>query len=487
MFEMDQEAAAFGVTAIENRFITDYLPAAKGDYVKVYLWGLHACAHPKEDMSLEAAAQSLYLTVPEVEAALRYWERRGLVSRISDDPPAFRFYSPAQRLMSGGGDFQADSAYVSFAESVYAAFGDRRKVTPGEIALAWEWVQDVGLSPEAVLMLLHHCMATGHAHFSFKKAEKLAVRMKEAGVISPEDAEKFLSHDQAVHEGTRRVLSRMGKRRLPSDDELEMYEKWITDWGFDLEGVLSACRETTSGDPSFKYLDGILSGLKSRSSGRTGQQVRQQLAAERSEKEMAQEVFSRLGIYPAAPAAARLYRELVALQPHGVLLLAADECRRTHKNIEDMQSLLESWKKRGLTDESAVREYLARYREANLALREIFEACGHAGRPTEKDRQLYETWKQWGMDRELMLFAAEQSRLAEGSKTAYLSKVMEAWHEAGITDIAQARAEKRPARSGRAPGRRTVSAQQYGQREYTEDELLAVSDDLIEEARKHRG
>lgn len=33
----------------------------------------------------------------------------------------------------------------------------------------------------------------------------------------------------------------------------------------------------------------------------------------------------------------------------------------------------------------------------------------------------------------------------------------------------------------------TVSAQQYGQRHYTEDELLGVSDDLIAGARKQRG
>lgn len=32
----------------------------------------------------------------------------------------------------------------------------------------------------------------------------------------------------------------------------------------------------------------------------------------------------------------------------------------------------------------------------------------------------------------------------------------------------------------------TVSAQQYGQRHYTENELLSVSDDLIAEARKAR-
>lgn len=39
----------------------------------------------------------------------------------------------------------------------------------------------------------------------------------------------------------------------------------------------------------------------------------------------------------------------------------------------------------------------------------------------------------------------------------------------------------------RAFSGKTVTAQQYTQRDYSEEELLAVSDDLIEEARKYRG
>ena len=484
MFEWDDEARAFGVTAVENRFLLDYLPAAKGDYVKVYLWGLYACQHRKGDFGLEEMAHDLFLSPAEIEAALRYWERRSLVSRISSDPPLYRFYSPTQRQLAPAGGMQVDGEYVAFAEAVYAAFGDRRKVSPAEIATAWEWVQDVGLKAEVVLMLLNHCMEQRGVQFSFKKAEPLAVKMREENVVSPEDAEAFLHHDQAVHAGARKVLSRMGKRRLPSDDELTLYEKWIGPWGFEPQAVLDACSETTSGDPSFKYLDSILNGLRARGDARTGKQVQQQLKQEKDEKQKAQEVFSRLGVRLNGPAAARLYQSLLDVQPHGVLLLAADECRRTNKNVEDLQALALSWQKRGLNDEESVRQYLAQFREANLALREIFEACGHNGRPTEADRLLYKKWKGLGMNRELVLFAAEQARNAEGSKIAYLDKVLDMWHEAGITDISQARARKMP--EGKKRGK-TVSAQQYGQRDYTEAELLAVSDDLIEEAKKLRG
>lgn len=484
MFEWDQDAQTYGVTAVENRFILDYLPAAKGDQVKVYLWGLFACAWKGPAYTLEEMSADLDMPVTELEAALRYWERRALVSRISDEPPAYRFYSPAQRQAAANGGLAVDTDYVSFAECVYAAFGDRRKVNPAEIALAWEWVQDVGLSQEAVLMLLQHCMAQRGAHFSFKAAEKLAVAMKEAGVTGPEDAEHFLQHSQTVQDGARKVLSRMGKRRAATEDELALYEKWTGAWGFEPQAVLDACRETTGGDPSFKYLDGILNRLRTQADARTGEGMAQKLDQEKEEREKAQEVFSRLGVKISGPAAVTAYRSLLSEQPHGVLLLAADECLRTHKKLDDMKALLTSWRNRGLTTEEAVRQYLARYREANLALRELFDACGHSGRPTEADRKLYEKWRGWGYGPELLRCAAEQARNAEGGKIAYLDKVLETWHDAGITSVEQAQGRRRPQA---AQGRKTVSAQQYGQRQYTEAELLAVSDDLIEEARKQRG
>lgn len=489
MFDRDREALPFGATVIDNSFIMDYLPAARGEYIKVYLWGLFCCQHGEDEYTLEMMAQDLFMSVSEVEAALRYWERRALVSRISQSPARYRFYSPLQRKCAPGAALQVDQEYVSFAESVYAIFGDMRKIAPSEIALAWEWVKDVGLAPEVVLLMISHCIAQRGVHFSFKKAEPLAIRMKEEHVITPEDAESFLHHDQQVHEGARKVLSRMGKRRPASDDELALYEKWLSEWGFSQDAILDACKETTKGDPSFKYLDGILNGVRTRGSARTAPQLKKQLEKEQDEKERAYEILNLMNLNFHPTVAVNYYRQCLEIQPHEVILLAAGECVRNPKrqpSIEDLQLLLESWKKRGLVTPQAVQEYLIKYREANVALKELFDCCGHSGKPTPADRALYEKWKSWGMDRELLLFAAEQARAAESSKITYLDKVLEMWHEAGITDISQASARKRPKAPAANTGK-TVSAQRYGQRDYTEAELLAVSEDLLEEARKQRG
>lgn len=481
MFEMDKEAFRYGATPVENSFITEHLPMAKGDFVKVYLWCLMK-VRAGEAFTLEEMAREIYLSVPEIEAALRYWERRALIVRLQDHPPRYRFYSPIQQSLKQGTPLMADDSYVEFAENVYALFGERRKITPSEIALAWEWVEEIGLSQETVLMLLSHCITQRGVQFSLKNAESLAVRMKEENVLSSEDADVFLRHEQAVHDGVKKVLARMGKRRKATEDELNLYRKWTKEWGFDRDGILNACVEMTKGDPSFGYLDGILKGMISRSTARTGSQMQQQLQQDTQQKEQYMQVFGALkGRVPGT--ARKFYEKWLTLQPHDVLLLAAQYAGTMEYDLVQYEELLEEMRQQGLTNADAVDKYLTDRRQSDAFLRKVYAQCGHRGLPTAGDRKLLKKWRNLGMDDALILQGAEQARMAEGGKITYLDKVLENWHEAGIRDVSQAR----PAGKTAGKGQKQVSAQNYTQRQYTEQQLDLVSDDLFDEVRKNRG
>ena len=85
-FAFDEQYTMFDVTPVENQFILEQLPEAKGDYVKVYLYGLMHCYHPREDVTPEAMSRELNIPVEDILLAFRYWERHGAVRRISDHP-----------------------------------------------------------------------------------------------------------------------------------------------------------------------------------------------------------------------------------------------------------------------------------------------------------------------------------------------------------------------------------------------------------------
>ena len=357
MFEPDQQLKTFGVTVLENLFITEYLPGAKGDHVKVYLTLLYHCQHTKEDIGLEDIAAQLDISVAQAEASLRYWERRRLIERIADNPPRYRLYHLGQRFLTGHSMDGGDSAYISFTEAVYALFGTERKVRPSEIAAAYEWVSDIGLPQETVIMLLSYMKDTRGKNFSFKSAEKMAVDMKEAGVSTPEEAEDFLGHSRAVHNGARDVLRRFNFRRLPTEDELKLYKKWTGEWGFTPDGILSACAETVkASSPSFGYLNGVLEGLMRRGGGGNAKKIEAQRTREKDVLEATKEVLDKLGTRVSPVSVQMAYLSLLEIAPHDMVVLAAEHVSRRRGIFSDIEPQLKEWKEKGIDDAAKARQ-----------------------------------------------------------------------------------------------------------------------------------
>ena len=65
---------------VENLFISEFMPDAPGDYVKVFLLGL-MYAQYNEEMDSRKIAISLGLSEDEVEEAWIYWASRGVIKR----------------------------------------------------------------------------------------------------------------------------------------------------------------------------------------------------------------------------------------------------------------------------------------------------------------------------------------------------------------------------------------------------------------------
>ena len=65
---------------LENVFINEFLPAAPGDYVKVYVYGLMYAEHHLE-ITDQMMAEQLGLTSEQLEDAWNYWEQLGAVKR----------------------------------------------------------------------------------------------------------------------------------------------------------------------------------------------------------------------------------------------------------------------------------------------------------------------------------------------------------------------------------------------------------------------
>lgn len=484
-FGFEEQYAMFDMTPVDNQFILEYLPAAKGDDLRVYLYGLMMCYHPQADMTIEKMARELRMSEEEVLSAYRRWERKGLVQRISDSPAQFR-YVAVKRVLFTGARAAVDEEYEAFAEALYAAFGNDRRLHGKEIGLCYEWVEELHLSVEVVIRLVEHMIALHGKGFSIKSAQKLATMLADEKCATVEDADVLLARDASVWNGAKDVLTRMGKRRNPTVDEQQYYRKWLVDWGFSARAILAACAELIKGEPNFAYLDGILKRHHQRyqTDFTSGEQMENRLVQERETVAPLKALLQVLGVSTKLVNEGTLsaYQEMREMYPDNIILMAGRECARYGLRFDDVSRTLQVWKRQGLETPEDVEKSLQLVRELNDFLQELYSLWHTETRPNAGDRSMAYKWlHEWKLSEAFIVCCAAWAQGAE-KPILYLNKLLDSYRQQGITTPEAAVAAHYAHTSTQAsakPQGKVVREQQYTQREYTHSDDAA--DQLMEE------
>ena len=79
-FNLSKESVVASRTDIENAFITEYLPSADGDAVKVYLYGLYLSKNIAADVSLAEFSKNVGLEPEKITDIFKFWQEFDLVT-----------------------------------------------------------------------------------------------------------------------------------------------------------------------------------------------------------------------------------------------------------------------------------------------------------------------------------------------------------------------------------------------------------------------
>lgn len=480
MFGFDERFAMFDITPVENQFILDYLPAARGDYIKVYLYGLMRCYHPEEDMSLARMSHELNMTEEEIEAAFRYWERKRLVRRISDKPPQWQYVNIKQKNLIMDDD-DPDPEYEEFSSAVYEAFDKVRRLHGSELAACFEWRESLKLPTEVIVMLLNHMVQVKGRNFRIGDAEKVAMQMADENIRTVDAAEEFFSRDEAAYKGMKKVLKKLGKNYNPSEAQMSLYRKWTLEWHFSHEAIEAAVELTAKGDPNLGYLDGILNSLRQEygdGKGITPEMIRKSTL----KAEGFRQVLSELGRGEVSQRNLKLYDQMLALYPQEVILIAARECGHNGKEISDILKLLQSWKEKGLDSLRDVEEYVQAFHDQTALIKELRSIWGtDEARIGKADRSLVSKWEhEYGFSREMILAVAKYAAEAK-QPMAYLDRILTDYRNKGIFTPEQAEKERKETKpDGKKKTGRMVLAQDFTQRSY-DDVPEEMMDELAQE------
>lgn len=248
-------------TTVENAFITHYMPKARGEYVKVYLFGLKCC-YMGQDLSNDDIAKALDISVTDVIKAWKYWEDENILRTDGpDDDMRVEFMSIAPQLLIPGMEpVKKKKKRVSnrtremFTE-IEAKLG--RLLSHNEQETILSWIEDYGFATQMVVLMIEDCIDRGRNMIQYW--DTMADIYSDAGIKTYDELFTYLEEKAAVNRRNKTIMNYMGRYDLPSQPERAMLDKWFVTMKLDEETIKKAVEETLkAGKVTFDYVDRIL-------------------------------------------------------------------------------------------------------------------------------------------------------------------------------------------------------------------------------------
>ena len=250
---------------IPEVFITEYLAAADGNYVKIYLYSLFLCKHQGEISPLDLS-KKLSLPLSVVEQGLKYWEENLVMTKkqknyILNDikqQEVSKLYTP--KLTSSPEDaIKNNEKNIERSQAISAING---MYFQGVMSPTWYTDIDTlfekyKFEEDVVIALFQYCFDRQalHRKYLFTVADAWA----KSGIVTMNDVDNYYANFEKMNKIKKSITKKLGFMRNLSEYEEAYVDKWVLDYNYSLDIIEIALKKTTSkSNPSFNYIDKIL-------------------------------------------------------------------------------------------------------------------------------------------------------------------------------------------------------------------------------------
>ncbi len=267
-------------TSVSNIFIDEYMTEANDAQLKIYLFLLRTM-RAGLSTSLSDLADRFNLTEKDVTRALRFWEKRGLVSMEYDRNKALSgihledLSRPSEHTDEGKEAEPVSERASAVPASIPAHPAAEAEEEPSALLFIAErylgrplsvadtrsllYIRDtLEFTDDMVDYLMQYCIERGKKDFRYM--ERVAIRWKEAGYETPEQAKRgSFKYDKRVYE----VMDLLGlSNNVPTETEAAFVERWLSEYRLSIDVIREACARTVlaTNKRRLEYANKILTG-----------------------------------------------------------------------------------------------------------------------------------------------------------------------------------------------------------------------------------
>ena len=316
---------ATSFTTVSDIFIDQYMPKANGEFVKVYLYLLRATGSGAGIATISEIADHFSNTEADIIRALNYWASEGILQLQSGADGQIMGINLCSLSVSGMQAAQSNiqsavadnaaqnslqnsvvnnaaqnisTANIRMQDSVVEKLksqtpdmpaSSQKEYTLDEIKefrknpdiselffiietylkhtlsstdtnMVLYWLDELHFSTDLVEYLVEYCITKGHS--SLRYMNKVALGWADAGIKTVDQAKDDAAAHSQIYYSVMKALGITGRNLV--DSEVSLINKWVGEYGFDIELVKAACSKTISAiqKPSFEYTDSILANWR---------------------------------------------------------------------------------------------------------------------------------------------------------------------------------------------------------------------------------
>lgn len=451
-------------TVLDNRFISTYLPEANGDAIKIYIYGLFVCQESDSDISFDKFCNDVKLDKDVVSDCFRFWEELGIVNVLSEDPFIVKYLPVAQ---SKPRKYSAEK-YGEFNKALQVLIPERM-ITTNEYAAYFSLMEENGLKPEALLMIVKYCVDLKGGAIGLRYILKVANDFIARGITTTTKIEKELS-DYSLKTGEfASLMNYILPNKKPQIEDLKLFEKWNKQLLYDIDTIIFIAKSAKikNIEKLDKEIDVLYAGKKF-----SEKEIADYYKLKAKTTELAYAINRSLSVYTEVIDPV-IENYVIPWQNMGydeeTLLFLATYCfKKNRRSLEEMNEVVEKLYKNGLITLTSIAEYLKSISADDDFIKKLLLIAGLSRKPTEWDRANLKTWRSWNFSDEMI---CEACAIAAGKSNpmSYVNAVLSGWKSEGIFTADKIRRTDKK-----------VNPQAIQTRNYTKEEFDKLIDDIDE-------
>lgn len=289
-------------TFLSNHFIDTHMPAANGEYVKVYIYMLRLITAGTSEVTIGKVAKQLNLIRSDVLRAINYWRDKHLmeVTYVDDIITTIGFLNhrdhsaPTASVDGGKSDMVREEIdektprqkeihvrkkrqarlterpqysmeemalyeeQEEFKQLIYIASSYLKKpLTQQDVNTLLGFIDWLGLPIDVVEYLVEYCTDNGHRNMRY--IETVAMDWSDRNIHTVEQAK---ASSESFNRNYYSIFKALGiGNRQPTPKQIALMDKWVKDYNFAIEVIELACEKTIAAinKPEMSYVDKILS------------------------------------------------------------------------------------------------------------------------------------------------------------------------------------------------------------------------------------